>query len=188
PPQAPAGTRWPSAVPGGSRRWIRLSASPKSPPEAFRDDLSAFVRALGLSPVDLIGHSMGGVAAYLLAACSPELVRRLVIEDAPPLVPLDPPRPPARREAGDLGFDWQVVPALDAELNAPDPAWRESLRTITAPTLVVGGGSSSHIPQDQLAQLAAIVPGARLVTVDAGHLVHTARPEEFLAALEEFDI
>jgi pimeloyl-ACP methyl ester carboxylesterase len=136
----------------------------------------------------VIGHSMGGVAAYLLAEEEPELVGRLVVEDAPPLVPLDPPRPPARREEGELGFDWPVVPSIDAELNAPDPTWRERLSAVQAPTLVIGGGPSSHIAQDQLADLAERIPDARLVTIDAGHLVHTAGPEEFLAALKEFGI
>ncbi|MEV5158288.1 alpha/beta hydrolase [Streptomyces sp. NPDC053728] len=155
--------------------------------ELFRDDLHAFLEARNLSGATVIGHSMGGAAALLLAERSPALIGTLVIEDAPPLFPLDPPRPPAERPAGDLDFDWQVVPSTDAQLNAPDPAARECLGDITAPALVVGG-SRSPIDQEQLAWAARQIPGGQFVSVDAGHLVHTDNPEEFLAALRAFGI
>ncbi|MER7048500.1 alpha/beta fold hydrolase [Streptomyces jumonjinensis] len=156
--------------------------------EQFRNQLSAFIRGLGLDGVDVIGHSMGAVAAFLLAADEPELVDRLVIEEPPPPFPLDTPRPPARREEGELGFDWPVVLSIEAELNAPDPAWSERLAAIEAPTLVIAGGPGSHIPQERLARLAGRIPGARLITIEAGHLIHETRPEEFLAALKDFGI
>ncbi|MFH8932211.1 alpha/beta fold hydrolase [Streptomyces pristinaespiralis] len=156
--------------------------------ETFRDDLSLFVTALGLGPVDIVAHSMGGAAALLLAQRRPELVARLVVEDAPPLLPLDPPRPPAVRGEEPLGFDWPVVPDTDRELNEPDPAWWQELTEITCPTLVIGGGPTSHVPQDRLAELAGRIPGGRFVTIDAGHLVHESRPEDFLKSLKEFGL
>ncbi|MEV1049460.1 alpha/beta hydrolase [Streptomyces sp. NPDC049916] len=156
--------------------------------ELFRDDLHALLVAGDLAGATVVGHSMGGVAAYLLAQREPSLIGRLVIEDAPPLSPLDPPRPPTDRPAGELDFDWPVVPDTDAQLNDPDPGIRERLGEIIAPTLVIGGGPTSHIDQAQLAQLAEAVPGAVFVTVDAGHLVHTTRPEAFLAALRSFGL
>nr|WP_324604995.1 hypothetical protein [Streptomyces griseus] len=94
----------------------------------------------------------------------------------------------APRPAGPLPFDWEVVTTTDAQLNAPDPAWRAGLAAITAPTLVLAGGPASHVPQDQLAGLAGAVPGARLVTIGAGHLIHQDRPDEFLRALREFGL
>ncbi|MBT2366034.1 hypothetical protein J7E88_12120 [Streptomyces sp. ISL-10] len=102
--------------------------------------------------------------------------------------PLDPPRQSAVRPDGPLDFDWPLVPATDAELNEPDPAWWGRLESIKAPTLVIAGGPASSVPQDRLAALAARIPGARLVTVDAGHLVHETRPEEFLALLKAFGV
>ncbi|WP_228992839.1 alpha/beta fold hydrolase [Streptomyces sp. DH8] len=156
--------------------------------ETFRDDLHAFLDARDLAGATVVGHSLGGVAAYLLAQREAGLIGRLVIEDAPPLLPLDPPRPPPVRPDGDLDFDWAVVPAIDAQLNAPDPAARERLSEITAPTLVIGGGPTSHIDQGQLAQLVRALPNAASVTIDAGHLIHTDRPEEFLAAIREFGL
>ncbi|WP_349239645.1 alpha/beta hydrolase [Streptomyces sp. CC208A] len=155
----------------------------------FRDELGGFLRALGLAGATVVAHSMGAAAAYLLAQREPELVGRLVLEEPPAFVPLDPPRPRAERPEGPLAFDWEIVPTTDAQLNAPDPAWRAELPAITAPTLILAGGPTSHIPQEQLSGLAAAIPGARLVTVaDAGHLVHETRPAAFLAALREFGL
>jgi pimeloyl-ACP methyl ester carboxylesterase len=54
------------------------------------------------------------------------------------------------------------------------------------PTLLIGGGATSPMAQEQVALLASVIPDARLVTVGGGHLVHEAGPEEFLAAVLPF--
>ncbi|HUL98759.1 MAG TPA: alpha/beta hydrolase [Mycobacterium sp.] len=51
--------------------------------ERFVNDLADAVASLG-RPVILIGHSMGGLHAWCLAADRPELVRALVVEDMAP--------------------------------------------------------------------------------------------------------
>lgn len=55
-----------------------------------------------------------------------------------------------------------------------------------APTLVVGGGPRSSLPQDQVADLVSTVPDARLVILDTGHLVHANAPADFVAAVLDF--
>lgn len=50
--------------------------------EAYVADAAAFVRHLALGPMITLGHSMGGVTAFQLAARHPELVSALVIEEA----------------------------------------------------------------------------------------------------------
>ncbi|PWI13501.1 alpha/beta hydrolase [Streptomyces sp. Act143] len=155
--------------------------------EAMCDDVRGFLAALGIRRTDLVGHSLGGTVAYLLAQRAPGRVRRLVLEDVPAPFPLDPPRPPAARPEGDLPFDWAMVEQTDGQRNAPDPVWWDHMGRITMPTLVIGGGSSSLVPQAQVAAVADVIPDARLVTVDgAGHLVHETRPDEFLDAVEPF--
>ncbi|WP_197357271.1 alpha/beta fold hydrolase [Streptomyces clavuligerus] len=153
----------------------------------LRNELSAFIRGLGLDSVDVVGHSMGGFAALLLAQEEPELVDRLVMEDPPP--PFPPAEPlPTWHEDGEPGYDWRMFARIDAELNDPDPLWTERLSAVEARTLVIGGGPRSPIDQDGLARMAGLIPGARLVTVDAGHRIHEKYPDAFLDALREFGI
>ncbi len=45
------------------------------------DDVIAFIDALGIAPVDLIGHSRGGHLAFRLALKRPDLIRKLVLAE-----------------------------------------------------------------------------------------------------------
>lgn len=154
--------------------------------ELMRDDVRGFLDALGLRRATLIGHSMGGLVAYLLAEQHPHLIDRLVIEDAPVPVPAEPPRAVPPPPDTPTPFDWAVVQAVYRQRNAPDPEWLARLDRITAPTLVIAGGPGSQIPQEQVAELAARIPDARLVMVPAGHEVHSNAPIEFIAAVRDF--
>ncbi|OEJ28363.1 hydrolase [Streptomyces agglomeratus] len=150
----------------------------------MRDDVRGFLDALGLGRADLVGHSMGGVVALLVAQAYPERVGRLVLEDPPAPFPAEPRRPAPVRTDERLDFDREVVAATDAQYNDPDPGWAEGLSHISSPTLLLAGGPSSHLPQGPLARMAELIPGCRLVTIDAGHLIHENAPEAFLAELK----
>lgn len=152
--------------------------------ELMRDDVIALLDALGLDRVDLVGHSMGGVVAHLVAQARPWRVVRLVLEDAPAPLPREAPAPV--RPEGELPFDWEMVLAVRAGLDRPDPAWLAGLGRITAPTLVVAGGPTSHVPRESIAELVRRIPGARLHTIPVGHLIHTAAPRAFTAVVAEF--
>jgi pimeloyl-ACP methyl ester carboxylesterase len=52
----------------------------------FIGDAAAFVRGLGAGPVVVLGHSLGGITAYQLAARHPDLVSALIIEDVGPVL------------------------------------------------------------------------------------------------------
>lgn len=143
----------------------------------MRDDVLAFLGRLGLERVVLAGHSMGGVVAFLVAMARPGLVGRLIVEDVAPPYPRDRPIP--ERPGPPLDFDWAVVPAMVGAANAGDQQAWAGLASITAPTLLIGGGPGSHIPQDKLAEAAAAIPSCDLVTIPAGHLVHAVMPGRF---------
>ncbi|MGW3516341.1 alpha/beta fold hydrolase [Streptomyces hydrogenans] len=100
-------------------------------------------------------------------------------------MPLDPPRPVAERPEGPSPSTGDR-PRRGRAAQRPGPAWRAGPPAITAPVVVLAGGPAGHGPQDRPAGLAEAVPDARLVTVEAGHLVHETRPAAFLAAIGEF--
>lgn len=52
--------------------------------EAMGRDAIAFIRALGLKQVDLLGFSLGGGVAQMIALQAPELVRRVVLAGTGP--------------------------------------------------------------------------------------------------------
>jgi pimeloyl-ACP methyl ester carboxylesterase len=133
---------------------------------------------------DVVGHSMGGLVALLVAATEPRRVRRVVLEDVPLPHPR-PPNPPARPDA-DPGFDWDMVLQVRAQVDDPDPGWADVARSVRAPALVVWGGPSSPMPAEHVDELARTLPAGRLVRVDAGHLVHDTDPDGFLAAVRPF--
>lgn len=152
--------------------------------ELMRDDVIAVLDALDLHDVILVGHSMGAVVAYLIAQAQPDRVGRLVIEDAPPPFPRTRAMP--ERPDSELPFDWEVVPAIARQVNDPARRWWPALARITAPTLLIGGGASSHVPQELLAEVAGLIPNCTLITLDAGHNVHQAAPEDFLKVVTEW--
>jgi len=152
--------------------------------ELMEGDVVAFLDALGLDQVDLIGHSMGGLVGYLLAGDHPGRVRRLVLEDVAALRPRE--RAPLARTDGPLPYDWEMVLAIRRQIDQPDPAWLDRPGRITAPTLVIGGGASSPVPQEWVADLAGRIPGARIETIEAGHLIHVTEPEAFTRAALAF--
>jgi pimeloyl-ACP methyl ester carboxylesterase len=145
--------------------------------ELMRDDVLDAVDELKMHQIVLVGHSMGGAVAYLVAQMAPELVIRLIVEDAPPPYPRDTVTP--QRPDGSLPFDWPVVPAIVEQVNDPSMKWWKRLPEIGVPTLLIGGGPTSHIPQDKLGDVARAIPDCTLVTIPVGHNVHEARPIEF---------
>lgn len=63
----------------GSSPWFKTHSYPE-----LAADLAGVIRAEGL-PMDVLGHSMGGKAAMVLALTEPALIRKLVVADIAPV-------------------------------------------------------------------------------------------------------
>lgn len=149
--------------------------------ELMLDDVIGVLDHLDLRDIILIGHSMGGTVAYLLAQAQPSRIARLIVEDVPPPYPRT--RAVPERPSGALPFDWAVVPAIVAQVNDPTLRYWKHLPDITAPTLLIGGGPDSHIPQDKLVEVSKLVPDCALMTIPAGRNVHESQPAAFAEAV-----
>ena len=52
--------------------------------QSMADDVYRLIKAEGLDPIDLIGHSMGGKTAMTLAAMDQQLIKKLIVVDIGP--------------------------------------------------------------------------------------------------------
>ncbi|MDY0395778.1 alpha/beta hydrolase [Virgibacillus halophilus] len=114
------------------------------------------------------------------------MIDRLIVEDTPPPFPdkqIDIPSEPSEP----VPFDWQVIPSILQQLNEPNPQWWDRLKDIIAPTLIIGGGNNSHVPQNKLYEVAELIPDCKLVTIEgAGHHVHETNVPAYLKAVKSF--
>lgn len=170
----------------GHGQSARTGAYPLS---AFADDLIGLLDVLGLERVKVIGHSLGAHAAALAAQRHPERFTDLVLEDPPAPVRTRRARnlPPVRAflliGLGSLfrkrRFHRRAVTQVMMQLRAPDPGYWAKLPAITARTLVISGGPTSHVSPRDVADIARIIPRAELATIPVGHRVHSLAPEHF---------
>ena len=76
-------------------------------------------------------------------------------------------------------FDPAAITSVVAQLDVPDTRWWEQLSSITAETLVISGGLTSHVSPQRLSDVARGIPRARLVTIPAGHRIHSQSAVRF---------
>jgi pimeloyl-ACP methyl ester carboxylesterase len=181
-------------------------------------DVEGLLRGLGLSRPILLGHSMGGMIAALLASRNPGLLRGLVLVDPTFLGPerqrevhesdvaaqhrrmLDlskselvaqaRARHPRRSlEIVELQADARLktsVAAFDV-LTPPNPDYRDVVRAIDVPTLLVVGDTSPVVTLETAAELQSLNPRLRAAQVaDAGHGLPFDQPERLADAVVSF--
>jgi pimeloyl-ACP methyl ester carboxylesterase len=166
------------------------------PLTAFRDHVVRELDAAGIDRFALVGHSLGAFVASLVAQQHPDRVERLVLEEMPVPPRDDQDHPPARTGTGPVmrflarlsrrSYDPVMFREVLAQLVEPQPQWWSDLSAITAPTLLLAGGSSSHLDQTRYQLLAKSLPAATITTVDAGHRIHSRSPDRWLAAVAGF--
>ncbi len=154
--------------------------------ETMRDDVLGLLDVIGADRADVVGHSMGGSVAWLVAQEQPGRVAHLVVEDSPPpkagvkrltLGPRPETEPP---------FDWDALVAIVREFDEPDPRWWDRIDAVTAPTLMLAGGPLSHVPQDLFTEALALLQDGRIVQIPVGHHIHRDAPDQFLAEVVPF--
>lgn len=178
----------------------------------FVADIAAFHRHLGLGPVAVLGHSLGGVNAYQYAARHADQVKSLIVEDVGAVVNIDwtfttqLPRRAPTREALATAIGW-TAPYFAYSFREFDDGWGYSFgiddtvltqkaltgdhwsdwEAVTCPTLLIRGTDSEVLAEDHAQEMIARRTGrAQLAEIAAGHVVHHDAPDEFAAAVRTF--
>jgi pimeloyl-ACP methyl ester carboxylesterase len=170
----------PDARGHGGSQWMRDYSF-----ELMRDDVVKLMEQLGILAAIVMGHSMGALTAYELAATRPELIRLLVLEEMPPPDPANPLQPIPQRRDPSASYDWRAVIAVNRWRNAPPPEWWELASKIQANTLVLGAAESS-LRQSRVEELSRRIPNATFATMNCTHDGHEERPSEFLIPVQPF--
>ncbi|MFD9544746.1 alpha/beta fold hydrolase [Streptomyces sp. NPDC060022] len=176
--------------------------------EEHADALAAALDGAGVRGADLIGHSMGGAVAIVLAHRRPELVRRLVLTEAN----LDPYPPVTAGSSGIAGLSEEefvhgggfarvlarVGPAWAATMRladplalhrtatglvrGTDPTMRRMLMESPAERVYLQGALSGELP----GRVELMAAGVRVETVpEAGHVLMFDRPDALVRAIAE---
>ncbi|MEJ2217673.1 MAG: alpha/beta hydrolase [Gemmatimonadota bacterium] len=178
----------------------------------YLGDLQALYEHLGLHDAVLLGNSLGGVNAYQFAARHPQRVRGLIIEeigtivsdDASFVLPWSGVFP--SREALEERLGPRFAPYLEPSFRETPGGWRLAFepRDMVAsqaglggdhwadwlasdcPALVVRGRDSRVTDPDIIRQMGERRRNTRVVTLDAGHVVHMDAASDFEKAVRAF--
>lgn len=179
----------------------------------YRAYLEPIVKEHG--PVDLVGHSLGGMFAAEIAASCPDLVRKLVLVDAYGLWLDDHPQPdPFVMVPADINAaKWADTANAGLETNSydgeeknyvfyrsqnlgaasrfmwplPDRGLSRRLQYVKAPTLVIHGAQDALVPVAYAPAWAEAIEGAKVEVIEgAGHLPMFEAEDAFLDALRKF--
>ncbi len=180
--------------------------------DAYAAWVLALLDALGLGPVVLVGHSMGGAIALTVALQSPGRLAGLGLVATGARLRVLPRILELFGEGSSRG--WNLISSLSYSPRTPagtvtdaEQALRETAITVSfgdyqacdafdvlarlgevrVPTLVVAGADDRLTPPRYAEALAGRIPGARLVAVDAaGHFPMLEQPQAVDAALRAF--
>ena len=163
--------------------------------------LGAWIDAMELRPVDVVGHSLGAAVSLRLAATRPEAVRRLVLVAPAGLRTrrlMLAHLPPLLRTVAQAPPRFLVVLAHDALRAGPRTVWRatrqlldedvrEDLRRVRSPTLLVFGERDRLVPPALGHVFRRELAASRLLVLErAGHVPMFDRPGAFEAAVVTF--
>ncbi|MEU7046810.1 alpha/beta hydrolase [Streptomyces varsoviensis] len=176
-------------------------------------DIAAFHHHLGLGPVAVLGHSLGGVNAYQYAARHADQVTALIVEDVGAEMNADwslatgLPRHASSREEltsalgatapylecafrqfddGGWGFSFDIDHTVESHKALTGDHWGD-WESVICPTLLIRGTDSEVLTREHAQHMIARRAGqAQLAEIPAGHVVHHDAPEQVAAAVRSF--
>jgi pimeloyl-ACP methyl ester carboxylesterase len=177
--------------------------------------LNDFIDALGRDKVALVGNSMGGWIAAMVALKNPEKISHLILVDSAGLrrdaaaspINLNPATKEEMRALLLALFSnkslvteklvndqWEyrkdirsTVQATLESFKAKLPLLDERLKDIKIPTLIIWGRDDALIPLEYAEKFAKGIPGSKLVVIDsAGHIPQVEKPAVFYRAIKGF--
>lgn len=186
--------------------------------EDHANDVVGLIEALRLSSPILIGHSMGGMTAAVVASRNPKLLRGLILADPTFLSPkvqhevrasdvADQHRryltlvladvvaearsrhPIRSLETIELIARARLQTSMAAfdVLTPPNPNYRQVVRAIEVPSLLVIGGPAGVVSPDVAAELQRLNPRFQVEQIpEVGHGLHYDQPERFALVVKSF--
>jgi|GEM_PF-1914235 len=163
--------------------------------------LATWMRSLEMPPATVVGHSMGGALAIMLAAAEPQLVDRLVLVNSIGL-PIQRPFLRSLTRAG-LGFADRQKARYTSRYSKPSrlqslAIWqatdevltcdlRPELRAIRCPTMIIWGIRDPLLPTHTAIALQCFIQGAELVMLpNVRHHPSRQAPAAFDLILGDF--
>ena len=193
---------WSLVVPRleGAGPVVPLDAPRRIRPHELAPWLAARLEELD-PPVDLAGHSLGGLVAVRVAAARPELVRRLVLVSPPGIRPRRTPaayawplartvarsRPAFLARLGRDALRAGPVNLVRGGLHVASTDVTRELAAVAAPTLLVWGARDRLVPVEEAPAWCERLPAARLVVLPhARHVPMVEAPGELAEAIASF--
>ena len=178
----------------------------------YARDVGAFLRAVNLPPLIVVGHSMGGAIAQQLALDAPDHVAGLVLIATGSKLPVEPTLPQRALDEPSATIDWLIAQAWHHDVPGSQLALahkrlsqtsptvlrgdflacatfdvRHRLAEIATPTLVIGAAEDRMVRLEFSATLAETIPRARLIVIEgAGHMVPLEQPARVTRAIAEW--
>lgn len=180
--------------------------------EDYASWIRGYISAREMAPVVLVGHSMGGAIAQLLAVQHPEIVRALVLTSTGARLRVAPQIFQALEGNYEKAVDFMLAnafgPTASPELLHEVKRLRlkvlaqtvkddfvacdkfdimDQVGAISVPTLIICGTEDRLTPPKYSQFLNSRIPGSQMELIpDGGHSVMLEKPEEFNHAIKRF--
>lgn len=159
--------------------------------EMMADDTAGLLDVLGIAGAHILGTSMGGRIAVALALQHPRHVKSLILVSTVMTIK-GVPRTMSRR----------LMPLLlrIPKIRGPHPYYvfvrqmaasrafdcMDRLGEIQVPTLILHGKKDKSAPYRLVEEMHRGIKDSEMITFNGGHLFFILRPQQFMAAIEDF--